>query len=136
MSKNLKLPSQPLDFKTFSALLAKNHKGAETSDEAYGALFRSINKDGSGNVSSAELRTALQHFGNNSLSEVKLFFLFGALLAFCHQIGTIFTKTHSLSFFFFLFFFIFFLFGYRLRSMRLFMRPMSLGMDVLPSKSS
>ncbi|KAG0042888.1 Calcium-binding protein 7 [Gryganskiella cystojenkinii] len=69
LARNIKLPTQPLDFKAFSALLAQNHKGAETSDEAYGALFRSINKDGSGNVSSAELRAALQHYGNNSLSE-------------------------------------------------------------------
>ncbi|GJJ73146.1 hypothetical protein EMPS_05504 [Entomortierella parvispora] len=69
LAKNIKLPTQPLDFKAFSALLAKNHKGSETSDEAYGALFRSINKDGSGNISSAELRAALLHFGNSSLSE-------------------------------------------------------------------
>ncbi|KAI7817233.1 hypothetical protein BC939DRAFT_466512 [Gamsiella multidivaricata] len=69
LTKNVKIPTQPVDYKAFIALMAKNHKGAETSDEAYGALFRSINKDGSGNVSAAELRTALQHFGNSSLSE-------------------------------------------------------------------
>ncbi|KAF9924228.1 calmodulin-like 3 [Mortierella antarctica] len=69
LTKNVKLPTQPLDFKAFAALMAKNHKGAETSDEAYGALFNNINKDGSGNVSSAELRSALQHFGDNTLSE-------------------------------------------------------------------
>ncbi|KAG0053172.1 calmodulin-like 3 [Gryganskiella cystojenkinii] len=69
LTKSVKLPSQPLDFKAFAALMANNHKGAETSDEAYGALFHSINKDGSGNVSAAELRAALQHFGNSSLSE-------------------------------------------------------------------
>ncbi|KAF9945764.1 hypothetical protein BGZ70_003623, partial [Mortierella alpina] len=72
LTKNVKLPTQPLDFKAFAALMAKNHKGAETSDEAYGALFNNINKDGSGNVSSAELRAALQHFGNNSLSEADI----------------------------------------------------------------
>ncbi|KAF9092370.1 calmodulin-like 3 [Mortierella sp. GBA35] len=69
LTASVKLPTQPLDFKAFSALLAANHKGAETSDEAYSALFKSINKDGSGNLSSAELRSALQHFGNSSLSE-------------------------------------------------------------------
>ncbi|KAF9108366.1 calmodulin-like 3 [Mortierella sp. AM989] len=69
LTKNVKLPTQPLDFKAFSALMANNHKGPETSDEAYEALYRSINKDGSENVSSAELRTGLQHFGDNSLSE-------------------------------------------------------------------
>ncbi|KAF9358558.1 calmodulin-like 3 [Mortierella sp. AD094] len=69
LTKNVKIPSQPLDFKAFTALLAKNHKGPETSDEAYGTLFRTINKDGSGNISAAELRAALQHFGDNSLSE-------------------------------------------------------------------
>ncbi|KAF9154388.1 calmodulin-like 3 [Linnemannia schmuckeri] len=69
LTSKVTLPTQPLDFKAFTALLAANHKGAETSDDAYGALFKSINKDGSGNVSSAELRSALQHFGNNALSE-------------------------------------------------------------------
>ncbi|KAF9211466.1 calmodulin-like 3 [Podila verticillata] len=69
LTRKVKLPTQALDFKAFSALLAKNHKGAETSDDAYGHLFQTINKDGSGNVSSAELRAALIHFGNNALSE-------------------------------------------------------------------
>ncbi|KAG0209757.1 hypothetical protein BGX28_009977 [Mortierella sp. GBA30] len=72
LTKNIKLPTQPLDYKSFAALMAKNHKGSETSDEAYGALFHNINKDGSGNVSSAELRAALQHFGNSSLSEADI----------------------------------------------------------------
>ncbi|KAG0296791.1 hypothetical protein BGZ96_008519 [Linnemannia gamsii] len=69
LSSKVTLPTQPLDFKAFAALLANNHKGAETSDDAYLALFKSINKDNSGNVSSAELRSALQHFGNSALSE-------------------------------------------------------------------
>ncbi|KAF8937130.1 calmodulin 1 [Dissophora ornata] len=69
LTNTVKLPTQPLDFKAFSALLAKNHHGAETSEEAYGILFKTINKDGSGNISAAELRAALQHFGDNSLSE-------------------------------------------------------------------
>ncbi|KAG0356591.1 hypothetical protein BC939DRAFT_439811 [Gamsiella multidivaricata] len=69
LSSKVKLPTQPLDYKAFAALMANNHKGAETSDDAYGALFKSINKDGSGNVSAAEIRAALQHFGNSSLSE-------------------------------------------------------------------
>ncbi|KAF9175976.1 Calcium-binding protein 7 [Mortierella sp. AD010] len=70
LTKSVKIPSQPLDFKTFAALLAKNHKGLETSDEAYDTLFRSINKDGSGNISAVELLAALQHFGNSSFSKV------------------------------------------------------------------
>ncbi|KAF9116855.1 Calcium-binding protein 7 [Mortierella sp. AM989] len=69
LTRNVKLPTQPLDYKAFAALMARNHKGAETSDEAYGILYKAINKDRSGNVSSAELRAALQHFGDNSLSE-------------------------------------------------------------------
>ncbi|KAF9193327.1 calmodulin-like 3 [Haplosporangium sp. Z 767] len=68
-TKNVKIPTQPLDYKGFVALMTKGNKGPETADEAYGALFRSINKDGSGNVSAAELRAALQHYGNSSLSE-------------------------------------------------------------------
>ncbi|KAF9578667.1 hypothetical protein BGW38_005427 [Lunasporangiospora selenospora] len=68
-SKKVKVPTQPLDFKAFSALLNKGFKGPETSDEAYTTLFRSINKDGSGNVSAADLASALKHFGNGSLSE-------------------------------------------------------------------
>ncbi|KAF9199999.1 hypothetical protein BGZ49_009808, partial [Haplosporangium sp. Z 27] len=47
LTKNVKIPSQPLDYKALTALLAKNHKGPETSDEAYGTLFKTINKDGS-----------------------------------------------------------------------------------------
>ncbi|KAF9302455.1 hypothetical protein BGZ74_005329 [Mortierella antarctica] len=69
LTSKVKIPTQPLDYKAFVAIMSKNHKGAETSDDAYGRLFKSINKDGSGNVSSAELRAALIHFGNNSLSE-------------------------------------------------------------------
>ncbi|KAG0343414.1 calmodulin-like 3 [Podila humilis] len=69
LTRSVKVPSQPLDFKAFSAILAKNHKGPETSEEAYNALFNTINKDKSGNVSSAEIRAALLHFGNSSLSE-------------------------------------------------------------------
>ncbi|KAG0233917.1 hypothetical protein B0O80DRAFT_439813 [Mortierella sp. GBAus27b] len=72
LSKKVKVPTQPLDYKSFVALMTKNHKGAETSDEAYGRLYRSINKDGSGHVSAAELRAALQHFGNSSLSEADI----------------------------------------------------------------
>ncbi|KAG0272103.1 calmodulin-like 3 [Linnemannia exigua] len=69
LSASVKLPTQPLDYKAFCALMARKHKGAETSDEAYVTFFNAINKDGSGNVSSAELRSALQHFGNRSLNE-------------------------------------------------------------------
>ncbi|KAF9337507.1 calmodulin-like 3 [Podila minutissima] len=69
LTRKVKIPTQPLDYKAFVAIMSKNHRGAETSDDAYGRLFQSINKDGSGNVSSAELRAALIHFGNNSLSE-------------------------------------------------------------------
>ncbi|KAG0349385.1 calmodulin-like 3 [Podila humilis] len=69
LARRVKIPSQPLDYKTFAALMSRNHKGSETSDNAYGALFKRINKDGSGNISSAELRAALNEFGNSSLSE-------------------------------------------------------------------
>ncbi|KAF9438532.1 hypothetical protein BGZ76_007063 [Entomortierella beljakovae] len=72
LTKNVKIPSQPLDYKSFVALMTRNHKGSETSDEAYGALFTAINKDGSGNISAAELRSGLQQFGNNSLSETDI----------------------------------------------------------------
>ncbi|KAF9896008.1 calmodulin-like 3 [Lobosporangium transversale] len=72
LTQKVKIPTQPLDYKAFSALLAKSDKGAETSDDAYGLLFKTINKDGSGNISAAELRAALQHFGNNSLSEADI----------------------------------------------------------------
>ncbi|KAF9924698.1 hypothetical protein FBU30_005391, partial [Linnemannia zychae] len=69
LTRKVVLPTQPLNYKDFCALMATNHKGAETSDEAYLTLFKTINKDNSGNVSSAELRTALLHFGDSSLSE-------------------------------------------------------------------
>ncbi|KAF8920474.1 hypothetical protein BGZ58_004352, partial [Dissophora ornata] len=55
LTKNVKLPSQALDYKSFAALMDKNHKGSETSEEAYGALFKSINKDGSGNADVDEI---------------------------------------------------------------------------------
>ncbi|KAG0253180.1 hypothetical protein BG011_006506 [Mortierella polycephala] len=69
VTKDVKIPTQPLDFKSFVALMVKGNKGPETADEAYGALYKSINKDGSGDASAADLRAALQHFGNSSLSE-------------------------------------------------------------------
>ncbi|KAF9430624.1 hypothetical protein BGZ94_005629 [Podila epigama] len=72
LTNKVKIPSQPLDFKAFSALMARNHKGADTSDDAYGRLFKSLNKDGSGNLSAAELRAGLAHFGNSSLSEADI----------------------------------------------------------------
>ncbi|KAF9354141.1 calmodulin-like 3 [Mortierella sp. NVP85] len=70
LTQKVKVPTQPLDYKAFSALMAQNFKGAETADAAYTRLYHSINKDGTGNVSAAELRAALQHFGNSSLSEI------------------------------------------------------------------
>ncbi|KAG0271853.1 hypothetical protein BGZ95_000275 [Linnemannia exigua] len=69
LTSKVTLPTQPLNYEAFAALLSNKHKGAQTSDEAYEAFFKTINKDASGNVSSAELRSALQHFGNNALSE-------------------------------------------------------------------
>ncbi|KAG0329316.1 hypothetical protein BGZ99_002597 [Dissophora globulifera] len=72
LTKNVKLPTQALDYKAFTALMAKNHHGADTSDEGYNVLFNTLNKDGSGNLSAAELRAGLQHFGNSSLSEADI----------------------------------------------------------------
>ncbi|KAG0298844.1 calmodulin-like 3 [Linnemannia gamsii] len=69
LTNSVSLPTQPLDYKAFCSLMAQKHKGKETSDDAYLIFFNAINKDGSGNVSSAELRTALQHFGNRALTE-------------------------------------------------------------------
>ncbi|KAG0375635.1 calmodulin-like 3 [Mortierella sp. AD032] len=69
LSSKVTLPTQPLNFEAFCNLMSTKHKGAETSDEAYELLFKSVNKDGTGNASSAELRVALQSFGNNALSE-------------------------------------------------------------------
>ncbi|KAG0289782.1 calmodulin-like 3 [Dissophora globulifera] len=69
LSNSVKIPTQPLDYKTFVALMSKNDRGAETSDDAYGTLFKAINKDGSGNISATELRAALYRLGNSSLSE-------------------------------------------------------------------
>ncbi|KAF9934572.1 calmodulin-like 3 [Linnemannia zychae] len=69
LAKNIKLPTRPLDYKAFCELMLKNYKGEETTQEAYANFFNSMNKDGSGNVSAAELRAALQHFGNRTLTE-------------------------------------------------------------------
>ncbi|KAF9581412.1 calmodulin-like 3, partial [Lunasporangiospora selenospora] len=72
LSKNLKLPTQPVDYKTFVSLVSQKFTTPEVADNAYGALFRSINKDGNGNISATELRAALQSFGNSSLSEADI----------------------------------------------------------------
>ncbi|KAF9136500.1 calmodulin-like 3 [Mortierella sp. GBA39] len=69
LTARVTLPTQALDYKGFCSLMAQKHKGKETSDDAYVTFFNAINKDGSGNISSAELRSALQHFGNNALTE-------------------------------------------------------------------
>ncbi|KAG0241312.1 Calcium-binding protein 7 [Actinomortierella wolfii] len=71
-ARTVKIPTQPLDYKAFAALVGPAFQRPETSDNAYTVLFKSINKDGTGNVSAAELKTALRAAGNNSLSEADI----------------------------------------------------------------
>ncbi|KAF9162007.1 hypothetical protein DFQ27_009960 [Actinomortierella ambigua] len=69
LAAKIKVPSQPLDYKAFHALVAPAFGKADSADDAYGLLFEKMNTDGSGNLSAAEIKAGLQKFGNSSLSE-------------------------------------------------------------------
>ncbi|KAG0230082.1 hypothetical protein BGW41_002616 [Actinomortierella wolfii] len=69
---SVKIPTQPLDYKAFHALVAPAFKKSETADNAYGLLFKQLNTDGSGNLSAAEIKAGLQKLGNSSLSEADI----------------------------------------------------------------
>ncbi|KAF9973531.1 hypothetical protein BGZ73_003221 [Actinomortierella ambigua] len=45
LAAKIKVPTQPLDYKAFHALVAPAFQKSETSDDAYGLLFKQLNTD-------------------------------------------------------------------------------------------
>lgn len=72
LKASIRIPNHPIDFKEFTALMERysNDKNKDP-EEPYRRAFHSINKDGSGHISSQELRAAIKNIlGDNVLSEV------------------------------------------------------------------
>ncbi|KAG0049942.1 hypothetical protein BGZ83_005245 [Gryganskiella cystojenkinii] len=71
LKATIRIPTQALDLKTFTDLMNRyNEDKNKDPEEPYRRAFMSINKDASGNISSQELRVALEGFlGPNVLSE-------------------------------------------------------------------
>ncbi|KAF9971095.1 calmodulin-like 3 [Actinomortierella ambigua] len=72
LANSIKIPNHPLDYKAFAALVGPAFGRPEASDDAFTILFKSINKDGTGNISAAELKAAVRSAGINSLSEADI----------------------------------------------------------------
>ncbi|KAG0348530.1 calmodulin-like 3 [Podila humilis] len=74
LKASVRIPNHPIDFKEFTALMERyNNDQNKDPEEPYRRAFQSINKDGSGHVSSQELRVAIKDIlGPNVLSEADI----------------------------------------------------------------
>ncbi|KAF9193125.1 hypothetical protein BGZ50_007811 [Haplosporangium sp. Z 11] len=72
LKQSIRIPDHPIDLREFTELMNRySSDKSKDPEEAYRRAFNSINKDGSGAISSQELRAAVQSFmGSNTLSEV------------------------------------------------------------------
>ncbi|KAG0050651.1 hypothetical protein BGZ83_004584 [Gryganskiella cystojenkinii] len=74
LRQSIRLPNHAIDLREFTELMNRyNQDKTRDPEEPYRRAFLSINKDGSGQISSQELRTAVQQFlGPNALSEADI----------------------------------------------------------------
>ncbi|KAF9417893.1 calmodulin-like 3 [Podila epigama] len=74
LKSTIRIPSHPIDFKEFSALMNRyNNDPNKDPEEPYRRAFQAINKDGSGHISSQELHSAIHRLlGSNALSEADI----------------------------------------------------------------
>ncbi|KAF9165286.1 Calcium-binding protein 7 [Actinomortierella ambigua] len=71
-ARSVKIPNRPIDYKTFVELVGPAFGRPDASDDAFTVLFKSINKDGTGNISAAELKAAVRSAGISSLTEADI----------------------------------------------------------------
>ncbi|KAK3812588.1 MAG: hypothetical protein JOS17DRAFT_463412 [Linnemannia elongata] len=71
LKATIRIPTHPLSLEEFTTLVSRyNDDESKDPEEPYRRAFQSINRDGSGHVSSQELKVALESFlGQNVLSE-------------------------------------------------------------------
>ncbi|KAG0086916.1 hypothetical protein BGZ93_003332 [Podila epicladia] len=74
LKASIRIPNHPIDFKEFTALMDRyNNDKNKDPEEPYRRAFQSINKDGSGHISSQELRSSIKSIlGDNVLSEADI----------------------------------------------------------------
>ncbi|KAF9187784.1 Calcium-binding protein 7 [Haplosporangium sp. Z 767] len=74
LKQSIRIPDHPIDLREFTELMNRySSDKSKDPEEAYRRAFNSINKDGSGAISSQELRAAVQSFmGSNTLSEADI----------------------------------------------------------------
>ncbi|KAG0223734.1 Calmodulin [Actinomortierella wolfii] len=74
LKESVRLPSHPIDYKEFASLMQRyNSNTNKDPEELYRRAFHAINKDGSGYISSQELREAITRFlGPNAISEANV----------------------------------------------------------------
>ncbi|KAF9542346.1 hypothetical protein EC957_002152 [Mortierella hygrophila] len=74
LKQSIRIPNHAIDLKEFTDLMNRyNNDTTKDPEEPYRRAFQSINRDGSGAISSQELRTAIQSLlGPNVLSEADI----------------------------------------------------------------
>ncbi|KAI1303545.1 hypothetical protein EDD11_005321 [Mortierella claussenii] len=74
LKATIRIPTHPIDFKEFTDIMNRyNSDQNKDPEEPYRRAFHAINKDGSGHVSSQELRSAIHSLlGPNVLSEADI----------------------------------------------------------------
>ncbi|KAG0285111.1 hypothetical protein BGZ96_010563 [Linnemannia gamsii] len=74
LKQSIRIPNHAIDLKEFTDLMNRyNNDTTKDPEEPYHRAFKSINRDGSGAISSQELRAAIQSLlGPNVLSEADI----------------------------------------------------------------
>ncbi|KAF8945035.1 Z-box binding factor 3 [Linnemannia elongata] len=74
LKQSIRIPNHAIDLKEFTDLMNRyNNDTSKDPEEPYRRAFQSINRDGSGAISSQELRAAIQSLlGPNVLSEADI----------------------------------------------------------------
>ncbi|KAF9090819.1 hypothetical protein BGX27_002141 [Mortierella sp. AM989] len=74
LKQSIRLPTHSIDIKEFTELMTRySRDNSKDPEEPYRRAFQAINKDGTGAISSQELRTAIHSIlGSNALSEADI----------------------------------------------------------------
>lgn len=77
LKQSIRIPSHAIDLKEFTDIMNRyNNDTTKDPEEPYRRAFQSINRDGSGAISSQELRAAIQSLlGPSVLSEVRVYII-------------------------------------------------------------
>ncbi|KAG0290469.1 hypothetical protein BGZ96_006057 [Linnemannia gamsii] len=74
LKSTIRIPTHPLTLEEFTSLVSRyDSDESKDPEEPYRRAFKSINRDGSGHVSTQELKVALESFlGSNVLTEAEV----------------------------------------------------------------